>query len=184
MVFLRWSKAVSGFVLIACALLVLGKACQKEAPQMQAVLNEGEREKFIFNARTKTLTTVTRKSVPSGAKGKADAPGNIFVSNTRGLRKFALTIGEDGHAKVATQTKGWAFEPGVQLSFADGQWRFGPDAQVVYWNSAGLNVGLTADKHWDVRGVISGSYLMYSNTSIVVGLDTESEIYVGVRIAL
>lgn len=181
--FLKWSKAVSSFTLVAIALLFIGRACSlKEQQDFKPELKEGEREKVVIDTATKRVLRVRRKLAAGLSRNGTGQEANV-TSTTDGVRRAVITIDDTGAVSVVTQTKGWIFEPGIG-AYTGESIRFGADAQILYYRRAGLHCGLTTDRSWHVRGLIAGSYNFYSNTALVVGLDNKKEFNVGVRIAL
>jgi hypothetical protein len=82
---------------------------------------------------------------------------------------------------VWAQTSGFIFEPGVSAQLPEV--RVGFDVQFWFWHRYGFLTGVATDTKWRTRVYVAGSYQVYRNTSLFVGVDNKKQVIAGVRLA-
>lgn len=105
-----------------------------------------------------------------------------------GVRRATVTVAKDPithqeEVKVWAQTSGFIFEPGFAAGFDDGP-KAGIDTQIYFRRRLALSVGILTDNKWRMRAYAAGSYNVYQNTSVFVGIDNKKEIVLGIRVGL
>lgn len=184
-------KLIIGAALLAIVVAVrmwIDHRNRRDAVEFAPVLKENEREKIIVNTRSGMIRRVARRTPTLGGNGPSGTPGRNpgeeTVTDISGVRKVAVTIDKDGSVKVYAPTKGVIFEPGLAAFYSDENFRLGFDVQFFYWRRFGLNAGAgsTLEKPYSVKAFVAGSYNIYSNTSVIVGITQTKEIATGVRV--
>lgn len=184
----KYALIIAG-VIIA---IVVFRSCQHrrqvtDAVQYAPVLKGNEREKIIVDSRAGTVRIVGRNPVgrtlhPSGDTGQET--GDQTVTDVSGVRKVAITIDKNGAVEVYAPNKGVIFEPGIATFYSEDRFRLGLDAQVLYWNKWGVNVGVgsTLQAPYSVKAYVAGSYNFYGNTSVFAGITQSKEVGFGLRV--
>lgn len=133
------------------------------------------------NESARVTGDMNRRTIVEQQKGKET---KVYV----GVRKFEYTQLNDGNVQRKVKTKGFTFEPGLAIGAGEAL-RVGPDAQLIYWNKFGLNLGFNVPARQrtfsGLRGVLSLTYTPYwkyfENTSIWGGVDTNKSPQAGLR---
>ncbi len=179
----KWNIA---FILIAFAIAGLLGHCQKKQEQLVAqktapILTEKENEKIVFDSSHGAIS-VTRITRKAGHKGNEANQDSQTISNLGEARRATVTVEKDGTIQVWTQTKGFCFSPGVGLVLSERP-RLSFDAEFAFFRRYGLNAGFTVSRLGRPRLFVGGSYNVYSNSSLLVGIDSRKDIVVGLRVA-
>lgn len=182
--------AIGALVLLIVAFIgqCIHKRQNRDAIEFAPVLKENEREKIVIDSRAGTVKRVVRRDQKNSADANGGSKGQEsseqIVTDISGVRKVAVTIDKDGNVSVYAPTSGVIFEPGLAAFYSDDKFRLGLDAQVFYWRKWGVNIGAgsTLEKPYTLKAYIAGSYNVWSNTSLFVGITHTKEAGFGLRI--
>jgi len=159
-------------VLLCVAAMALFHRCQQERREtsLTPVLKEGEREKVIVK---KGVVTVVRR----------DGSTKRHI----GVRDAAVTIKDDGSAQIYAPSKGFTFEPGIGI-YQGKEAAAGLDIQFAYWKRFGAVGGVMYQlEEKKLRPFVGIGYSLAligaSNSTALIAVDVEKEIYVGLRVA-
>lgn len=130
------------------------------------VLSSSETKKIIVQPSQHRIDIVTRTGTESVA-----LPGNRPTSIT-----------EDIHGNLTVQTRTWGteFSPFGGIGISD-KVRGIVGVGIFYFHRWDINIGLSSQLQTPllVRGLLAGSYCVYSNTYLLLGLETDKRVITG-----
>ena len=111
----------------------------------------------------------------------------LIVTTPKGQQTFYLpdnkstvTVDDKGKATVQERVLGFQHEPGIGYSYSD-KGRLVLMLDLLYWHNINLGVGLgmAIDGNTDVRASVHGSYNVYNNTFLFIGVDHTQKVMGG-----
>lgn len=192
-----WTKRII-YVILGVGALAIMKSCDKKKIKdiTKEELKDNEKTAIIVSPDGKT-TVVTRRPrnrdgvrppVLRGGEPQPKDDAIEVIKGTDGARGTRVSIGKDGTVKLTERTYGFLNEFGTGIYASTRYARFFVDWQPVFYRRHGLNinVGITLNGSKDVRPGIAYSYLLpfkyLSNSSIIIGIDSEKDIFIGHRV--
>jgi hypothetical protein len=144
----------------ALAVFFIGRGCQKrhDIATLSPNLRPGVREKIIVNPKHHSLIVITRTETK--ASTLPDRPSSIeFMDN--------------GKVKVNSPQFGTEFSPFFGVAYALRGGIVGGGLDVLYWKKLDLSFGFGTNPSLiqDASLFVGVSYFVYSNTSLMLGMD-------------
>lgn len=168
--------------LSAILLILLFKACDKK--QIKSItstnLTKDEQVAIIVDPTKDSVTTVRRNR-----KDKKET--TIVQKPVDGARDIRIGVSPEGRVIVTARTKGFIHEPGFVGGWGKGL-RLGGDVQLGFYSNWGVNAGITTTMKYNIKPFVAISYTLsrieLSNTSILLGIDLQKQVLVGIRFKL
>jgi len=193
----RWIKIILSAILVIIGLVIF-KSCDKKKIKdiTKETLNDKEQTAVVISPEGK-ITTITRKTRNRNGVRTPLLPGGLtqserndvsVVKGTDGARGTRVSIDKDGNVKLTERTYGFLNEFGTGIYATTRYTRFFIDDQVFFYRRHGvsINVGVTLNGSKEVRPGIAYSYLLpfkyLSNSSVIIGIDSDKDIFVGHRV--
>lgn len=184
---------MSAIVLVVAG-AILRRCDQKKIKEINSEeLKTGEKAAFIISPDSRTIVEVTngsahrtgvRSPLLRGRESKPSKDTGAVVERIDGARGVRISIGDSGNVSVTARTKGICFEPGLGAYTTTSNARVFVDAQLLFARRHGVNAGVGVGLRRPVNGTafVAYSYNFWSNTSVLVGYDTKSEVLIGLRV--
>lgn len=197
--FLQRIRLLLRKAIITAILLLLGlKYCdlKKTKEITSEELKRGEKTAVVFSPNSKSVVAITRRSQSGnrlrasllrGGKHEPSTNPREDVQRIDGARGVRISISDKGNVTVQARTRGFCFEPGLGGGYgAGGYFRGTIDAQFAFSHLHGLNAGLGFRFRRTFRAspFVAYSYNFYSNSSVLVGIDTDKKLLIGIRVKL
>lgn len=188
------TRAIFYGMLILLAAVLIQRCDHRKVKEITSEeLKEGERTAVIIDGNSVTVVAAPNgrkpgdRIRPSLLRGRKSQPETVLgkvVERIEGARGVRVSVGDDGKVSVTSRTRGLCFEPGIGSYVTSGNRRLFIDAQFLFSRRNGLNAGLGIglQRPIDAAGFIAYSYNFYSNTSVLVGYDTDSKVLIGLRV--
>ncbi len=186
------SVILAGIVVVVASVSMYRCDRNKIKDITNETLKEHEETAVIVDPSAGRVTTIKRanrepRARSSRQSGKSNADGNV-VETIDGAREVRVSVGKDGQITITARTRGVSLQPGFGAAYANGDARFLLDIETVFHKRhsllAGLNVPVQDAKR--IRGHIAYGYTLpfrrFSNTTLLVGFDSDKKILGGVRV--
>jgi hypothetical protein len=158
----------------------------------QKEIDKGTVAKVTIDSRKKRITQsrvikAPAKGVGAGTSGQGD---EVRTTTERFERRAVITEDVEGNLHIWAPKSGAVLEAGVLVGARRDGVCLGLDGQLLYYKAWGLNVGVNALLRGRMlpRAYVGVSYSLpweaFSNTSVLVGIDTSKEAVIGIRVRL
>lgn len=184
-------------IIAAILLLMVGvilKRCDKNKQReiLSEELKTGERAAVIISPNSRSIVAITngvaprsriRSSLLRGRNSEPSGNPGTVIERIDGARGVRISIGNTGNVSVTARTRGFCFEPGFGGYTTSEHTRVFVDVQWLFARRHGVNTGVGLGLRRPVNGTafIAYSHNFWSNTSVLVGVDTKSEVLLGLR---
>lgn len=183
----RWLKSGLAVILIGVGLLVF-RAWDKRKIQdiTKEELKNGEKTAIIVDPKGR-ITTLTRHSSKRGGKEKQRDTVSV-VKGSDGARGTRISIDKDGNVKLTERRWGFCADPNIGIYTTTKHSRVFAGLQIAFYKRHGLDLNLAAsiDGSKQIRVGVGYSYLLpfLNNTSTLVGIDNDKQIFTGIKVKL
>lgn len=188
------TSAIIPAILIVLAMVVLQRCDHKKAKEIiSEQLKPGEKEAIVIGSNSGSLVAIThgngdgnkiRTSLLRRWNAKPETDSGQTLDRIDGARGIRISISDQGNVSIIARTKGFCFEPGLGIYGTTDNERIFIDSQFLFARRHGVNAGLGLGLRGklDAAAFLAYSYNFWSNTSLLIGYDTKSEVLIGVRV--